>query len=83
MPLVLMEAMSHGLPIISSDLPVCKEIMGDFAIYFKNGDINNLSQSLKDATEIDWERKSKEALSIARRFNITAITNQWRSMIEE
>ena len=57
--------------------------MGDFAIYFKNGDINNLSQSLKDATEIDWERKSKEALSIARRFNITAITNQWRSMIEE
>jgi glycosyltransferase involved in cell wall biosynthesis len=83
MPLVLMEAMSHGLPVVSSDLPVCKEIMGNFAIYFKNGDINNLSQSLKDATEIDWERKSKEALSIARRFNITAITNQWRSMIEE
>lgn len=83
MPLVLMEAMSHGLPVVSSDLPVCKEIMSDFAIYFKNGDINNLSQSLKDATEIDWERKSKEALSIARRFNITAITNQWRSMIEE
>ena len=81
--LVLVEAMAHGLPIVSSDLPTSKEIMGNFAIYFKNGDINNLSQSLKDATEIDWERKSKEALSIARRFNITAITNQWRSMIEE
>ena len=81
--LVLVEAMAHGLPIVSSDLPTSKEIMGDFAIYFKNGDINNLSQSLKDATEIDWERKSKEALSIARKFNITAITNQWRSMIEE
>ena len=81
--LVLVEAMAHGLPIVSSDLPTSKEIMGNFAIYFKNGDINNLSQSLKDATEIDWERKSKEALSIARKFNITAITNQWRSLIEE
>lgn len=83
MPLVLMEAMSHGLPIISSDLPVCKEIMGDFAIYFKNGDINNLSQSLKDATEIDWERKSKEALSIARRFNVATITAQWKKLMDE
>ena len=83
MPLVLMEAMSHGLPIVSSDLPVCKEIMGDFAIYFKNGDINDLARSLKDATEIDWERKSKEALTIAKRFDITTISNQWRKLIDE
>lgn len=83
MPLVLMEAMSHGLPIISSDLPVCKEIMGDFAIYFKNGNINDLARSLKDATEIDWEKKSKEALTIAKRFDITTISNQWRKLIDE
>ena len=83
MPLVLMEAMSHGLPIVSSDLPVCKEIMGDFAIYFKNGNINDLARSLKDATEIDWERKSKEALTIAKRFDITTISNQWRKLIDE
>ena len=83
MPLVLMEAMSHGLPIVTSDLPVCKEIMGDFAIYFKNGNINDLARSLKDATEIDWERKSKEALTIAKRFDITTISNQWRKLIDE
>ena len=83
MPLVLMEAMSHGLPIVSSDLPVCKEIMGDFAIYFKNGNINDLARSLKDATEIDWEKKSKEALTIAKRFDITTISNQWRKLIDE
>lgn len=83
MPLVLMEAMSHGLPIVSSDLPVCKEIMGDFAIYFKNGNINDLARSLKDATEIDWEKKSKEALTIAKRFDIATISNQWRKLIDE
>ena len=83
MPLVLMEAMSHGLPIVSSDLPVCKEIMGDFSIYFKNGNINDLARSLKDATEIDWEKKSKEALTIAKRFDITTISNQWRKLIDE
>jgi glycosyltransferase involved in cell wall biosynthesis len=83
MPLVLMEAMSHGLPVVSSDLPVCKEIMSDFAIYFKNGDINDLARSLKDATEIDWERKSKEALSIARRFNVATITAQWKKLMDE
>lgn len=83
MPLVLMEAMSHGLPIVSSDLPVCKEIMGDFAIYFKNGNINDLARSLKDATEIDWEKKSKEALTIAKRFDIITISDQWRKLIDE
>lgn len=83
MPLVLMEAMAHGLPIVSSDLPVCKEIMGNNAIYFQNGDINDLARSLKNATEIDWERKSKEALTIAKRFDITTISNQWRKLIDE
>lgn len=81
--LVLVEAMAHGLPIVSSDLPTSKEIMGDFAIYFQNGDINDLARSLKDATEIDWEKKSKEALTIAKRFDITTISNQWRKLMDE
>ena len=81
--LVLVEAMAHGLPIVSSDLSTSKEIMGDFAIYFKNGNINDLARSLKDATEIDWKSKSKEALTIAKRFDITTISNQWRKLIDE
>lgn len=83
MPLVLMEAMAHGLPIISSDLPVSKEIMGDFGIYFKNGDINELAHCLQKATMIDWEKKSSEALEIAKRFNIKTIVQQWKDIINE
>jgi glycosyltransferase involved in cell wall biosynthesis len=82
MPLVLVEAMSHGLPIVTSDLPVCKEILGDFGMYFKNGDIEDLAQRLEDATHIDWEAKSKEALEIAKRFDIENIISQWKKLIE-
>lgn len=83
MPLVLMEAMAHGLPIISSDLPVSKEIMGDFGIYFKNGNVEDLARCLQKATTIDWEKKSKEALAIANRFNIKTIVQQWKNIINE
>ena len=82
LPLVLIEAMSHGLPIISSDLPACQEIMGDFALYFKNGNIEELAQRLEDATHIDWQKKSNEALEIAKRFDITKIIEQWKQLIE-
>ena len=82
MPLVLVEAMSHGLPIVTSDIPVCKEILGNFGIFFKNGDINDLAQKLEDATHIDWSRKSEEAIKIAQRFDVEHIVEQWKQLIE-
>jgi Glycosyltransferase len=82
MPLVLVEAMSHGLPIVTSDLPVCQEILGDFGLYFENGNIENLAQRLKDATHIDWQTKSQEALKIAQRFDIHSIIEQWKRLFE-
>lgn len=83
MPLVLVEAMSHGLPIVTSDLPVCKEILGDFGIYFRNGDIEELAKRLKEATLIDWQAKSKMALDISGRFGVDNIINQWKDLIEK
>lgn len=81
--LVLVEAMSHGLPIISSDLPVSQEILGDFGIYFENGNIEDLAQQLEDATHIDWQAKSQEALKIAQRFDIGHIIEQWKQLLEK
>jgi glycosyltransferase involved in cell wall biosynthesis len=74
--------MSHGLPIVTSDLPVCKEILGDFGLYFQNGNIQELAQRLEDATHIDWTAKSKEALEIASRFDVKHIMEQWKQVIE-
>ena len=82
MPLVLVEAMSHGLPIISSDLPVSQEIMGDFGMYFKNGNIEDLAQRMEEATHIDWQAKSKEAIAVTQQFDIKNIITQWKQLIE-
>ena len=83
MPLVLMEAMSHGLPIVSSDLPVSKEIMGNFGLYFENGNIEQLAEQMKKATQMDWKKKSAEATEIAKRFDVDSIVKQWKAMIYE
>lgn len=80
--LVLVEAMAHGLPVVSSDLPTSKEIMGDFGLYFKNGDIHALAARLQEATHMDWEAKSKEAKEIAAKFDVGQIAAQWRQILE-
>jgi glycosyltransferase involved in cell wall biosynthesis len=81
--LVLVEAMAHGLPVVSSDLPTSKEIMGDFGQYFESGNIEDLAQKLEEATHLDWQQKSLEALDIAQKFNIETIIEQWKQLIEE
>lgn len=81
--LVLVEAMAHGLPIVSSNLPTSQEIMEDFGLYFENGNVEELAQRLEEATHLDWKKKSKEALDIAKRFNLDAIIEQWKQIIED
>ena len=80
--LVLVEAMAHGLPVVSSDLPTSKEILGDFGLYFNNGNIAELAQRLVDATQLDWKEKSKEALKIANKFDIKQIVEKWKIVID-
>jgi glycosyltransferase involved in cell wall biosynthesis len=79
--LVLVEAMAHGLPIVSSDLPTSREIMGDFALYFPNGDATALAQKLQEATLLDVKKKAPEAFSIARQFDLSIIAKQWQEIL--
>lgn len=81
--LVLVEAMAHGLPVVSSDLPTSKEIMGDFGLYCENGNVEQLAQQLYAATQLDWSGKSEEAVKISQRFNTEQIISQWKAIINE
>ncbi|MDE2059879.1 MAG: glycosyltransferase family 4 protein [candidate division NC10 bacterium] len=42
----LVEAMASGLPIIASDIPICREICGDAAVYFSPLDPNDLAEKI-------------------------------------
>jgi glycosyltransferase involved in cell wall biosynthesis len=81
LPLVLIEAMAHGLPIVSSDLPMSKEIMGDFGLYFINGDVNGMARQMHAATQLDWSTTSRQAMRIAHRFKLETISHQWHEII--
>ena len=81
--LVLVEAMAHGLPVVSSNLPTSKEIMGDFGLYFINVVVNGMARQMLAATQLDWQEKSKQAQQIAARFNLNTIINQWKQLIDE
>jgi glycosyltransferase involved in cell wall biosynthesis len=81
--LVLVEAMAHGLPVISSDLPTSREIMGDFGMYFNIGDVKGMARQMEQATQMNWQKKSEQALQIAARFNLETIINQWKQLIDE
>ena len=80
--LVLVEAMAHGLPIVSSDLPTSHEIMGDFGLYFSVGDVKGMAQQMLQATQLDWAMKSKKAKTIAQRFEINSIIQQWHRLLD-
>lgn len=82
LPLVLAEAMAHGLPVVCSDLPVCQEVLGDSALYFRKGDIDDLARQLQAATCLDWPARSAEAKAVAARFGLPAIAQEWRRILQ-
>jgi glycosyltransferase involved in cell wall biosynthesis len=56
--------------------------MGDFGIYFKNGDIEELAKALEESTRIAWQQSSEQAIHIANSFDIRNIIGKWKDIID-
>ncbi|MBT1177142.1 glycosyltransferase family 4 protein [Bifidobacterium callimiconis] len=48
MPMSLLEAMSYGCCCLTSDIPECAEVIGDYGVTFRKGDIQDLADKLRD-----------------------------------
>lgn len=79
-PLVLVEAMAHGLPIVSSDLPVASELLEGrgFGMLFGCGDIDDMVMALSSmSSTTEWADMSENALKTSSLFKVDNIRQQW------
>ena len=84
-PLVLVEAMAHGLPIVSSDLPVAKELLEGrhCGTFFKCGDIDDMSLALQRmSSTTEWADMSEKALKTSSLFKVENIMQQWVKVLQ-
>ncbi|MCX8007877.1 MAG: glycosyltransferase family 4 protein, partial [Coriobacteriia bacterium] len=47
LPIVLLEALAYGAPVLASDIPPNVEVLGDHGEYFKAGNVDDLARALR------------------------------------
>ncbi|MEU0427131.1 glycosyltransferase family 4 protein [Streptomyces canus] len=80
--LVLIEAQAHGLPVVYSDLPGVREILGGAGIAYTPGDPLSLAAAVDEMGRDSHQRRAlnKAALNNARRYDITTTGRQLREL---
>ncbi|MDZ4164516.1 MAG: glycosyltransferase [Smithellaceae bacterium] len=78
LPIVLLEAMSYGLPVMVSDIPANKEVGLPEDRYFRCGDVTDLKKKLSLLLEKDWslDERNKMRAQIEEKYNWDKITDQ-------
>ncbi|MFF0228428.1 glycosyltransferase family 4 protein [Streptomyces sp. NPDC004629] len=80
--LVLIEAQAHGLPVVYSDLPGVREILGGAGVAYTPGDPRSLAVALDEMGRNFRRREAltTAALDNARRYDITTTGRQLREL---
>ena len=66
----LAEAMSHGTPVVVSDMPIFHEIAHGAGTYFSAADAEGFAASIRSIeSEAEWLAKSRAGLAQVQRFN--------------
>lgn len=79
MPLSLLEAMSYGNACLTSDIPECADVVGEYGVTFKQGDVSDLTaqlQHLCDHPDAVAAFKKGAAESVCSRYDWEDVTEQ-------
>jgi len=76
---VLVEALSCGLPVVATNDPIRKEIVGDAGILIDPTIIEEYSQSLKKALELNWGEIPRKQ---AEKFDWDKIAQQYEELLK-
>ena len=83
--LVLIEAMSHGLPIIASDLPVTRELLQgkEVASLFEKENVEELANCLHAMANspTTMEDMGNKAMIYSKEFQMEFIIQEWKKII--
>ncbi|HBY67011.1 MAG TPA: hypothetical protein DEG69_04130 [Flavobacteriaceae bacterium] len=71
MPIILVEAMTAGLPICSSDMGPMQEVLGDSAFYFDPLDVNKIYKAVKEMLDSKNIRMKNANKSYNKSINYT------------
>lgn len=86
LPLVMIEALSFGLPIVSFNHSGAKEILeqGQDGILSEVGDVDGLVQGLRGLINSPEQRQSYQQKSVARyqAFQLKTVLQQWEQVID-
>lgn len=85
LPRVMLEALSYGLPVLSHDYPVGREVLqhwGNYADFTKTGDLTNLIQSVwNNPLSFDFQTAQDRRAYIQKQYSWETLKQQYKEMI--
>ena len=80
--IALIEAMAAGIPVVSSDIPVLKDVGGDVVKYFNSGSHDSLVSALKSIISNRQESNKLAVLSkeYVKRYSIENFYSKYREL---
>lgn len=78
--IVLVEAMATGLPVVTNDDPIRREIVGNAGLFANPENTEEYSKALEKAFETKWGDKPRKQ---AEKFSWDKITQEYEELLEE